>query len=382
MTARAPANGTVGGWYRENGRLGVRNHVVVLSLDDCLDATGSAIAREAKCALALAADYARPQTPGDASLGDRTMIGTATNPNVAGVVILASESGRAKAIVDAIARSGKPVAGFAIASERDDTEIGKARRTTVDYCAWAHGLRRSEAPISDLWISAKCEESDTTCGLASCPTVGNAYDKLIPIGIHAMFGETPELTGVADAVAARAANPAAARKWRDAARACRAGTTVHRQPTAGNIMGGITTLEEKGYDSLEKIGRSGRFIDVLRRSEIPAQGAGLYYMDTSSELEAVVEMVAGGSVIHLLPAGKACTVENPIVPVIQISANPATLRKYPDRIDLDVTGLLFGTLSLDDAGEALIAMIRDVTRGRLTAAETLIEIRRQSCGKA
>ena len=144
------------------------------------------------------------------------------------------------------------------------------------------------------------------------------------------------------------------------------------QPTKGNIEGGLTTIEEKALGNLEKIGRTSTYIDALKPAEAPAQGPGLYYMDTSSAAaECVTLMAAAGYVVHTFPTGQGNVVGNPILPVIKISANPRTVRTMSEHIDVDVTGILRRDMTLDQAGDALIDMIVRTANGRMTAAEAL-----------
>jgi uncharacterized integral membrane protein (TIGR00698 family) len=137
------------------------------------------------------------------------------------------------------------------------------------------------------------------------------------------------------------------------------------QPTKGNILGGLTTIEEKALGNLEKIGRTSTYIDVLEPAEAPAKGPGLYFMDTSSAAaECVTLMAAAGYVIHTFPTGQGNVVGNPIVPVIKISGNPRTLRTMSEHIDVDVTGVLSREMTIEQAGDALIEMIRRTANGR------------------
>ena len=144
------------------------------------------------------------------------------------------------------------------------------------------------------------------------------------------------------------------------------------QPTKGNILGGLTTIEEKALGNLEKIGHECKFIDALQPAEAPAKGPGLYYMDTSSAAaECITLMAAGGYVIHTFPTGQGNVIGNPIVPVIKITGNPRTVRTMSEHVDLDVSGILRREMTIDQAGDALIGMIGRVANGRLTAAEAL-----------
>jgi (2R)-sulfolactate sulfo-lyase subunit beta len=371
---------TFHGWRRENGRVGVRNHVIILPLDDLSNAACEAVANQVKGTIAVPHAYGRLQFGADLELFFRTIIGTGSNPNVAAVVVIGIEGGWTKRIVDGIARTGKPVTGFGIEGTGDLMTVAKAARVAKDYVQWASELRREECPISDLWVSTKCGESDTTTGLASCPTVGNMYDKLIPNGIYGVFGETSEITGGEHIAKARAVNPKIGEKWMkvwqayedDVIQAHKTDDLSESQPTKGNIAGGLTTIEEKALGNLEKIGRKCRYIDVLEPAETPASGPGLYYMDTSSAAaECVTLMAAAGYAVHTFPTGQGNIIGNPIIPVIKISGNPRTVRTMSEHIDVDVSGILRRDQTIGDAGDALIDMIMRTANGRLTAAEAL-----------
>jgi (2R)-sulfolactate sulfo-lyase subunit beta len=368
------------GWRRENGRVGVRNHVILLPLDDLSNAACEAVANNIKGTLALPHAYGRLQFGADLDLHFRTLIGTGSNPNVAAVVVIGIEDGWTSRVVEGIAKTGKPVTGFGIEGTGDIGTIAKASRVAKDYLHWASELQREECGIEELWVSTKCGESDTTTGLGSCPTVGNMYDKLIPQGIHGVFGETSEITGAEHICKARAIDEKIGEKWYkvwkayqdDVIEAHKVDDLSESQPTKGNIAGGLSTIEEKALGNLEKIGRTCRYIDVLEPAEAPKKGPGLYYMDTSSAAaECVTLMAAGGYVVHTFPTGQGNVIGNPIVPVIKISANPFTVRTMSEHIDVDVTGILRREMTLDDAGDALIDMIVRTSNGRLTAAEAL-----------
>jgi len=380
--AKKNGNGTLTfwGWRRENGRVGVRNNVVILPLDDLSNAACEAVANNIKGTLALPHAYGRLQFGEDLDLHFRTLIGTGANPNVAAVVVIGIEDGWTKRVVDGIAKTGKPVTGFGIEGHGDIATVAKASYVAKQYLQMASELQREECDISELWVSTKCGESDTTTGLASCPTVGNMYDKLIPRGIYGVFGETSEITGAEHLARARAINKKVGDKWMkvwqsyqdDVIEAHKTDDLSDSQPTKGNIAGGLTTIEEKALGNLEKIGRECRYIDVLLPAEMPRKGAGLYYMDTSSAAaECVTLMAAGGYVVHTFPTGQGNVIGNPIVPVIKISGNPKTIRTMGEHIDVDVSGILRRDMTIPQAGDALIDMIVRTANGRLTAAEAL-----------
>jgi (2R)-sulfolactate sulfo-lyase subunit beta len=374
------SNMTVAAWRRENGRVGVRNHVLILPVDDISNAACEAVANNVKGTMAIPHAYGRLQFGEDLDLHFRTIIGTGANPNVAAVVVIGIEPEWTKIIVDGIAKTGKPVEGFSIEQKGDFETIRQASWKAKEFVHWATELQKEECDLTEVWVSTKCGESDTTTGLSSCPTVGNMYDKLIPKGLTGVFGETSEITGAEHLCKERAATPDAGEKFMKIFQAYqdeviepfKTSDLSDSQPTKGNILGGLTTIEEKALGNLEKIGRECRYIDALGPAEAPEKGPGLYFMDTSSAAaECVTLMAAAGYVIHTFPTGQGNVVGNPIVPVIKISGNPRTLRTMSEHIDVDVTGVLTREMTISEAGDALIEMIRRTANGRSTAAEAL-----------
>ncbi len=368
------------GYRRENGRVGVRNHVVILPVDDISNAACEAVAANIKGTLALPHAYGRLQFGEDLDLHFRTIIGTGANPNVAACVVIGIEPGWTKKVVDGIAKTGKPVAGFSIEQTGDINTIAKAARQAKDFLHLVSEQHRVECPIADLWISTKCGESDTTSGCGANPTVGNMYDKLMPKGIYGVFGETSELTGAEHLCKMRAASPEIGDKFlrtfeayqNDVIEQFKTSDLSESQPTKGNIEGGLSTIEEKAMGNLEKIGREVQYIDVLGPAEAPAKGPGMYFMDSSSAAaECVTLMAAAGYAVHAFPTGQGNVIGHPIVPVIKLTANPRTVRTMSEHIDLDVSGMLRRELTLSQSGDALIDMIIRTANGRVTAAEAL-----------
>ena len=367
-------------YRRENGRVGVRNHVIILPVDDISNAACEAVANNIKGTMALPHAYGRLQFGEDLETHFRTMIGTGANPNVAAVVVIGIEPDWTDRIVKGIEKTGKPVFGISIEQKGDLETIRQASWKAKEFVHWASEIQREECDMSELWISTKCGESDTTTGLGSCPTVGNMYDKLIPTGITGFFGETSEITGAEHICKERAVDKETGERWYamwkayqdDVIFAHQTDDLSDSQPTKGNILGGLTTIEEKALGNLEKIGRECKYIDILEPAEAPAKGNGLYFMDSSSAAaECVTLMAAGGAVVHTFPTGQGNVVGNPIVPVIKITANPRTVRTMGEHVDVDVTGILTREKTIDEAGDDLIEMIRRTANGRHTAAEAL-----------
>ena len=331
------------GYRRENGRVGIRNHVVILPVDDISNAACEAVANNIKGTLALPHAYGRLQFGEDLELFFRTLIGIGANPNVAAAVVIGIEPGWTDRIVEGIAKTGKPVYGFSIERRGDLNTIAASSRKAMEFLQWASELQRQECSFDELYVSVKCGESDTTTGLSSCPTVGNVIDKITEMGATSSFGETSELTGGEFIVKSKAATPEVAeafmRVWNDYTRLIldeKTSDLSESQPTKGNIRGGLTTIEEKALGNIEKLGKRTKFISVLKPAEAPG-GKGLWFMDTSSAAaEAVTLWAASGAVLHLFPTGQGNVIGNPIEPVIKLSGNPLTCSTMGEHIDLDV----------------------------------------------
>jgi (2R)-sulfolactate sulfo-lyase subunit beta len=365
------------GYRRPDGSVGVRNHVIVLPVDDISNAACEAVASKISGTLALPHSYGRLQYGPDLDLHFRTMIGTGSNPNVAAAIVIGIEPTWTERIVSGIAETGKPVVGFSIEGQGELEVVRQACWAALELVKDATELQREPIELAELTVSIKCGESDTTTGLGSCPTVGAVVDRLVDAGATVFFGETSELTGGEHLVAARMAS--------DEARAAFLSTydnyvseiashgvdLLGSQPTQGNIAGGLSTIEEKALGNIQKLGTR-PVTGVLAPAERPTAGPGLYFMDTSSAAaECITLMAAAGAVVHFFPTGQGNIIGNPIEPVIKLTANAATAATMSEHIDLDVSGLLTRDIALSDAADRLVEVLARTANGRLTAAEAL-----------
>src|SRR5450432_3018828 len=344
------------GYRRENGRVGVRNHVIILPVDDLSNSACEAVANNVKGTLALPHAYGRLQFGEDLDLHFRTLIGTGANPNVAAVVVIGIEEQWTRRVVDGIRATGKPVSGFGIELHGDHDTIHRASKAAREYVQWASELQRAECDLAELWVSTKCGESDTTSGCGANPTVGDAFDKLYAAGCTLVFGETTELTGGEQIVAARCRDDKVRAdfmrmfdRYQEVINRHKTSDLSDSQPTKGNIAGGLTTIEEKALGNIQKIGRKCIVDGVLDKAETPS-GPGLWFMDSSSAAAEMVTLVgAAGFVVHLFPTGQGNVIGNPILPVIKLCANPRTVRTMSEHVDVDVSGLLRKEITMDQA---------------------------------
>jgi len=364
------------GYRRENGRVGVRNYVVVISVDDISNAATEGVSYLIRDVMALTHPYGRLQFGEDLELTFDTLIGTGRNPNVAAAIVVGIEPKWTDWIVEGIAETGKPAAGFSIERYGDLKTIEMASRQAMEYVQWASEIPREPIELGELMVSAKCGESDTTLGLATNPTVGRVLERMIAEGATAIFGETTEVTGGEDLIAAQAATPEVAaafmktfQDYQDFVISTGA-DLMGSQPTQGNIRGGLTTIEEKAMGNIQKMGRN-QVVSVLKPAEAPGQ-PGLHFMDSSSAAAEMVTLcAAAGSVLHFFTTGQGNIIGNPIIPVMKLCANPLTIKTMAEHIDVDLSGILRLEMTLDQAADKALEAMAHTVNGRLTAAEAL-----------
>ncbi len=364
------------GYRRENGRVGVRNYVLIIPVDDISNAAAEGVASLVRGTYALSHPYGRLQFGEDLELTFDTLIGTGRNPNIAAAIVIGIEPGWTDRIANGIAETGKPVAAFSIERYGDLKTIEMAARKAMEFTQYASEQQRVPIELGELWVSAKCGESDTTLGLASNPTVGRVLERMIDAGSTAIFGETSEVTGAEDKIAAACINEQVSADFMKMFQDYQdfiIGTGANllgSQPTMGNIRGGLTTIEEKALGNVEKMGRN-KVVSALKPAQEPT-APGLHFMDSSSAAAEMVTLcAAGGSVLHFFTTGQGNIIGNPIIPVMKITANPLTYNTMTEHFDVDITALLRLEMTLDEAADKVMEMMARNVNGRLTAAEAL-----------
>ncbi len=367
---------TLTGYRRLNGAVGVRNHVAIIPLDDLSNAAVEGVARLIPGTLSLPHAYGRLQFGEDLDLFFRTMVGTGANANIAAAVVIGIEPKWTQRLAEGIAKTGKPVEAFSIEGLGDLRTVEHAARATKALLQDASEAQRVPVEPRDLVLSIKCGESDTTLGVAGNPALGRVVDQLVDAGATVIFGETSELTGGEHLIAARCTTPQVRESFMRAYNAyvefiqSTGADLLGSQPTEGNIKGGLSTIEEKALGNIQKTGTK-PVQSVLGPAEAP-RGRGLHFMDTSSAAAEMITLAAAaGSVLHFFTTGQGNVIGNPVVPVIKISPNPKTVGTMSEHVDVDLTRLLAGEMSLEEAAARILETFEHTVRGRLTAAEIL-----------
>ena len=364
------------GYKRENGRIGIRNHVLMLPLDAVSSVVCRAVSNIVGGTISIYHPYGRMQFGADLGLHFRTLIGTGSNPNVAAVIVVGIEPVWTKKVAEGIAQTGKPVAAFWTVDNGDFKTIEMAARKAKEFVHYATGLEKVEAALGDLVIGYKCGESDTTSGLAANPAAGKAADKLIAAGATIMFGETPEFTGAEHILVKHFATPELGEKFVKVYQEyidmifSKGEDLLGSQPNQGNIAGGLSTIEEKALGNIQKIGKT-PILSVLDTAEAPTQ-KGLHFMNTSSAAADLnTAMAAAGAVMTVFTTGKGNNVGNPITPVLKVCANPKACELSAENIDVNISGIMSRELTLEQAGDKIIEGIVQAARGRWVATEVL-----------
>jgi altronate dehydratase large subunit len=369
------------GYRRPDGRVGVRNHVLVVPTVIC-----SAVVAERIAAAVAPVGTALPHLAGcgqlgpDMSLTHDTLAAYCGHPNVGAVIVVAlgCEQVVAQRLADEARRHQKPAAVIAIQTEggtvRATSKGIEIARDLVDLLSRAE---RTPCDVSSLVVSVKCGGSDYTSGLASNPAVGRVADRVVDRGGAVVLGEIAEIMGAEHLLAARATTANAAAHLlrvvsRVEAEAMALGLDIRgTQPSPGNIRGGLTTIEEKSLGATHKAGERTPLEDVVAYSA-PITRRGLTVMDTPGlDVESVTGMVGGGAQVVLFTTGLGTPTGNPIAPVIKITGNSRTAATMADNIDIDVSGVISDAESLDAAARRVFDELTAVCSGEPTATERL-----------
>ena len=365
------------GYERPDGQVGIRNHLLVIAPIDCSYEPAKKITEQVEGAVAITQTYGC----GNDSMLVNNLVGTALNPNVAGVLIvgLGCETLTGEILMDQIEPSGKPVYNITIQKEGGTLKTHeKGVRILQKMKQELAELQRESFPINKLTLAVECGGSDATSGLAANPAVGVAADKLIDERGSVMFGETQEMSGTQQVLARRAVNNDVADAIYEIIETQEARLKAmgvdSRWMSKGNIDGGLTTIEEKSLGAVRKGGTKpiqGVLFNNWEHFDKPTK-PGLYLMDGPGwDVPSVTHMVAAGAQVVCFTSGRGSTTGHAIAPVIKITGNPETYEMMMDNMDINAGTILDGSESLNSVGQRIYDMIRQTANGRQTKAEAL-----------
>ncbi|WP_213818918.1 UxaA family hydrolase [Garciella nitratireducens] len=371
---------TFWGYKRPDGKVGVRNHILILPASVCASDTTRIIASQVNGVITFNNQNGCSQVPKDLQLTLDVMSGFAANPNIYGTVVvsLGCENAQMDLLVGEInKRTNKPLKQLIIQEEGGTLKtIERGVRYAKEMLAEASLLQKEEFPMSELIIGTECGGSDTTSGLAANPAIGSLSDKMVGLGGTVILSETTELIGAEHILAKRAKDEEVKEKlYKIIERYEQSLELVGEKvrdgnPSPGNKAGGLTTLEEKSLGCVHKGGTT--TINEVYDYAKDVIKKGLVIMDTpGNDPSSIAGMVAGGAQVVVFSTGRGTPTGNPIAPVIKITGNRETFKKMKDNIDTDCSGFIYGEKTLDELGEILLEEVQEVASGKQTKAEQL-----------
>ncbi len=367
------------GYRRQNGSVGIRNYIGIISTVGCANDVTWWISQQVRGGAPFLHGQGCAQTQPDLDQVTRTLISLGWNPNLAGVLLvsLGCESVLVDKIAEGIAGSGKPVEKVVIQKIGGATAaVAQGSRIVQAMALEASKVKREEFLDSELVLGVKCGASDTTSGLVSNPATGATCDLLIDSGGTCIFGETTEFMGAEHILVRRAATPEVAQKIMDIVarmekRATAMGFDMRGgQPTTGNIAGGLTTIEEKSLGAIVK-GGTKTIKAVYEYGERP-QGKGLFIVDTPGrEPEFLTDLAAAGAQVIIFTTGLGAPQGFSFVPVIKVTGNPNTYQSLLEHLDVFVEMGDEAGAGVAQAGQTLYQEVLAVASGKKTKAEII-----------
>ena len=369
------------GYRRPDGRVGIRNHVLVLPTSICASDTAERIARAVDGCVSFHNQNGCSQVNADQQLTIDTMAGLAANPNICSVlaVSLGCEGCQNDLVVDAIrARTGKPVRSLVIQQVGGSIRaVERGTRAALELAADAARERRVPCPVSELVLGTNCGGSDSSSGLGANPLIGEVSDWLVERGATSVLCETPEIFGAEKVLARRAVNQEVADKLLKAVYDYE--KYVHMfgaemregNPSPGNMAGGLTTLEEKSLGCIHKGGHSPVMAVYPYAAQLKPH-EGLVVMDTpGNDPSSVMGIVAGGCQLVVFSTGLGTPTGNSIAPVYRLTANKRTYEAMKDNTDLDASPTIYGPETMEEMRDRMLDDIIEICNGRKVCAEVL-----------
>ena len=390
MAPDAPA--TFQGFRRANGKTGTRNYVAILTSVNCSASVARFMAKEVERS-GILDDY--PNVDGVIALvhgtgcgiaakGEgfealkRTQWGYASNPNIAGVLLVGLgcevfQIGRMKQEYSLVeSESFRTMTIQDTGGTKKTVEAGVARLR--EMLPAADAAQRETVPASELVLALQCGGSDGYSGITANPALGAAADLLVRHGGTAILSETPEIYGAEHLLTRRAASREIGEKlvgmirwWEDYT--ARNGGEMNNNPSPGNKAGGLTTILEKSLGAAAKGGTS-TLSGVYHYAE-PVTAKGFVFMDTPGyDPVSATGQVAGGANILAFTTGRGSAYGCKPTPSIKLATNSEIYRRMIDDMDINCGDVLDG-VSIEQKGREIFDKILRVASGEHSKSEAL-----------
>lgn len=370
------------GYKRSDGKIGIRNNVLILPCSVCASDTTRIISNQVKGTVTFNMQLGCSQVGKDFDYTLDTIVGFAANPNIYGTILvsLGCENAQIKLVENNIKKlTNKPLKMVEIQKVGGTLKaIEIATRYAKEMVLKASVLRREEFSVSELIMGTECGGSDPTSGLASNVLIGKLSDKIVEEGGTTVLSETTEFIGAEHILARRAKNDKVKERiyniierYEEHIKINTGEEVREGNPSPGNKEGGLTTLEEKSLGCIHKGGNT-TINDVYDYSKPLKKNQGLVIMDTpGNDPSSVAGMIAGGCQIVVFSTGRGTPTGNPIAPVIKITGNRETAKIMSDNIDWDVSPTIYGEKHMNDLADECFEDLIEVCNGKVTKSESL-----------
>ena len=364
------------GYPREDGAIGVRNWVAVMSIMDNCNPVTRAICQQVDGTIPVTTLFVRGQYGRDLEITYSTLAGMGRNPNIAAVLLVGLEEATTEEVARRIRPSGKPVEAIHLQPHGTINCVAEGTRRALKMVMRASNARRRSCSSSALMVGVECGGSDTTSGLTCNPVIGRMSDRLVDDGGTVIISETSEFFGAEHLFAARAKDPTVGKAFTDMVlrlekEAIAQGIDIRgTNPTPDNIRGGLTTIEEKALGAMAKAGTR-PLSGVLGYGESP-KGKGLHFLDAPAPaVENLTAFAAAGCQLICFGTGVGNPIGNMVAPTLKVSGNVNTLRTMADNIDFDASDILEKNAKVGPIGDQLYGYALEVASGTRTSSEIL-----------
>lgn len=365
---------TIKAYERKNGDIGIRNSIWIIPTVGCVNQIAKLLEAWGNENLGLEDGvHAYVHPFGCSQLGDdhentrKILAGLVHHPNAGGVLVvgLGCENNTMDSFKALVGEVDTDRVKFMVSQEEED-EIESGKKLLSQIAEVVKNDKRTVVPMSKLVVGMKCGGSDGFSGITGNPLVGRFTNELVAMGGTAILTEVPEMFGAEQVLMNRAESKEVFEEVVDMINGFKHyftshGQVVYENPSPGNKMGGITTLEDKSLGCVQKGGRA-PVSGVLKYGEkVKKNGMNLLTGPGNDIVSTTVQSAAGAHLI-LFTTGRGTPLGAP-VPTVKIATNSTLAQKKSNWIDFNA-----GRLLSEDSDKVLndfITLIQCIASGEV-----------------
>jgi len=367
----------ISGYEREDGRFGVRNHVLVLPTVSCVNGVINRISRDVPEAVCVTHAHGCGRGgPRDLQILFRVLSGMVHNPNIGGVVLigLGCEVSNTRNLFPLIKEAGKPVEIYDVQLDGGSLQTAqKGAAAARRMLAEIGSQQRVPLRWDKLLVAMECGGSDAMSGVTANVALGAVADWLVEKGATVIFGENTEMIGTAHVLARRAKDERVARQIEQMIERAEKlagdvmGDLASLVISPGNMDGGMSTIAEKSMGCIFKGGTT-TIKQVVDYGEVPTEKGLILQDGPGYDGDSLAGLAASGSQLMFFSTGRGTPAGCPAVPVIKVASNSEIYRAMGDDLDINAGKLVEG-ISLDELREEMVERMARVINGEKTKAE-------------